>query len=249
MTEQGPGPLPQQAPARRELPRRFYQAVTVIPQDFEFAVALDGRAARTPARRLLSVPSAPLAEAIAAEWRAQDEVIDPARMPLTRLVNSALDGVTRETAAVREEIQRYAGTDLLCYRAGDPQGLVRRQTIAWDPILAWARETLGVNLVLAQGIMHVTQPTPAIARLGAVLAPLPPLRLAAVHTITTLTGSALLALAVLKGRLPPEAAWEAAHVDEDWNVEQWGADEEAMRRREARWAEMLAAARLLELTA
>lgn len=248
MSDQGPMQAARTL-SNRELPRRFYQTVTLAQEGYEFAILLDGRPVRTPARRPLSFAARPLAEAVAEEWRAQDKVIDPASMPLTRLINSALDGVSREAGPVRAEIQRYASSDLLCYRAGEPEALVRRQGAAWDPVLGWARDQLGIHLVLAQGIVHVSQPTPAIARLGALLAPLPPLRLAAVHAITTLTGSALLALAVLKGRVPAEAAWEAAHVDEDWNIEQWGADAEAMDRRRQRWEEMLAAARLLELTA
>lgn len=248
MSEPGPM-LPLGQPTRRDLPRRFYDAVTLLQEGFDVVVALDGCPVRTPARRPLGLASRDLAEAIAEEWRAQDTVIDPATMPLTRLVNSAIDGVALEVAVVRAEIQRYAGSDLLCYRASDPQSLVERQAAAWDPILAWAHEALNMTLVPAQGVMHVEQPTQALAQVGALLAPLPPLRLAAVHAITTLTGSAVLALAVLKERLPAQAAWEAAHIDEDWNADHWGADDEAALRRAGRWAEMLAAARVLAFTA
>jgi chaperone required for assembly of F1-ATPase len=248
MTDSGPLGAAQRL-ARPELRRRFYDAVDVAPDAYEFVVVLDSRPARTPAKRPLSVPTRLLAEAIAAEWQAQAEMIDPSTMPLTRLVNSALDGVVREADAVRREIQRYAGSDLLCYRAENPETLVARQAAAWDPVVAWAADSLGVHLVLARGVIHTAQPVAALAHVGVALAQVPPLRLAALHAITTLTGSALLALAVMKGRLSAEAAWAAAHVDEDWNTEQWGADEEAMERRGRRWAEMDAAARLLALSA
>lgn len=244
-----PDPVRAPPPAGRPLPRRFYKSVGVDGDGDAFVVALDGRPVRTPGRKALSLPTRALAEAVAEEWSAQDTVIDPSRMPLTRLVNSALDGVAQEHGSVRDELRRYAGSDLLCYRATGPAGLVQRQSETWDPVLAWAHERLGIALVIGRGIGHIAQPAAALARVGALLAPLPPLRLAALHVITTLTGSALLALAVLKERLPPEAAWEAAHVDEDWNISRWGADEEAACRRRQRWAEMLAAARLLALTA
>jgi chaperone required for assembly of F1-ATPase len=233
--------------ARQELRRRFYDAVDVAPEAYEFVVVLDGRPARTPARRVLSVPAPLLAEALAAEWRAQEEYIDPAKMPLNRLVNAALDGVMREAEAVRREIRRYAGSDLLGSRAEGPEGLVARQAAAWDPILGWAAEALGARFAVATGVAYVEQPTAALAHLSAALASVPPLRLAALHAMTTLTGSALLALAVSRGRLSAEAAWAAAHVDEDWNIERWGPDEEAMDRRSRRWAEMDAAARLIAL--
>lgn len=233
--------------ARTELRKRFYDAVEVAPDAYEFVIVLDGRPVLTPARRVLSVPAPLLAEALAAEWRAQAEFIDPATMPLNRLVNAALDGVVREAEAVRRDIQRYAGSDLVCYRAEGPAPLVARQAAAWDPILAWAASAFGARFVVASGVTYVGQPTAALAHLSAALAQVPPLRLAALHAMTTLTGSALLALAVAKGRLSPEAAWAAAHVDEDWNTEQWGPDAEAMQRRGSRWAEMDAAARLVAL--
>lgn len=245
---ESPGPMgAAQRLAKQELRKRFYDAVDVALESYEFVIVLDGKPARTPARRALSVPAPLLAEAIAAEWRAQDEYIDPAKMPLTRLVNSALDGVVREADAVRREIQRYAGSDLLCYRADGPAPLVARQAAAWDPILAWAADNLGARFTVASGITHVAQPTAALAHLSAALAQVSPLKLAALHAMTTLTGSALLALAVAKSRLSAEAAWAAAHVDEDWNIEQWGPDAEAMDRRSRRWAEMDAAARLISL--
>jgi chaperone required for assembly of F1-ATPase len=210
-------------------------------------VLLDGKPVRTPAGRELAVPVKALAEALAAEWAAQGERIDPAAMPLTRLVNSALDGVTDRAAEVRAEIVKYAASDLLCYRAEGPAELVRRQAKAWDPVLAWAGSELDVHLATGQGIVPVAQPPAALDVVASRLTSLGALALAAYHVITTLTGSALLALAHARGRLTAEEAWAAAHIDEDWQIGQWGEDAEAQARRARRWAEMQAASRLLAL--
>lgn len=231
------------------LPRRFYERAGAVERDGLHAIALDGRVARTPAKALLAVASAPLADAIAAEWNAQAETIDPATMPLTRIVNSAIDGVARAPGPVAAEIVRYAGSDMLAYRVAEPETLAERQREAWDPVLDWAAETLGVRLDLASGIVHVPQPGAALDAVARAVEPLDPIRLAALHVITTLTGSAVLALAVARGRLEPEAAWAAAHVDEDYQIGLWGADDEALARRSHRWHDMEAAARILALTA
>ena len=232
---------------RPELPKRFYAKAGVIERDGLFAVGLDGKPVRTPAKALLAVPERALAEALAAEWEAQADVIDPARMPLTRIVNSAIDGVAREKEAVAAEIVKYAGSDLLCYRAEEPAALARRQQEAWDLPLGWAAETLGARLATTTGVIATAQPAEATDAIKRTAAALDPLSLAAVHVMTTLTGSAVLALAVAAGRMEPEAAWAAAHVDEDFQIEQWGPDEEASERRSKRWREMEAAARLLAL--
>jgi chaperone required for assembly of F1-ATPase len=232
---------------RPELPRRFYAAVSVEPRPEGEALLLDGRPVQTPGKRPVAVPSPALAEAVADEWRAQGERIDPSTMPLTRLVNVALDGVATQTDRVAEEITRYAGSDLVCYRADGPQGLVTRQSQHWDPLIRWAAETLGARLLCVEGVVPVAQSEPALSSIRAHLARLDPFRLAAVHAMTTLTGSAVIALAVLKGRLSPDEAWRAAHVDEDWNIAQWGEDAEAAAARAARRIEMGAAARLLSL--
>jgi chaperone required for assembly of F1-ATPase len=230
-------------------PKRFYRTVTVDGAAPAFRVLLDGRPMRTPAKRELAVPSRALAEAVAAEWEAQGERIDPATMPLTRLVNSAIDGVTGREAEVRAEIAKYGASDLLCYRAEGPAELVRRQAEAWDPVLAWTREALGAPLVMGRGIVPVAQPEAVAAVMQRALEGLDAFSLAAHHVMTTLTGSALLALAHAGGRLSPEQAWWAAHVDEDWQISQWGEDAEAKARRERRWAEMQAASRMLALLA
>ena len=164
-------------------------------------------------------------------------------MPLTRLANTALDGVAQDPQAVAEDIVRFSGSDLVCYRAGEPQELVARQAEAWDPLIDWAHSALGARFMLAEGVMHVEQPREAVAAVSAHVGRFRgPLELAAIHTMTTLTGSAILALAVAMNAISPEEAWRAAHVDEDWNIELWGEDAEAAARRRKRWAEMKAAA-------
>ncbi|HWG05861.1 MAG TPA: ATP12 family protein, partial [Beijerinckiaceae bacterium] len=213
-----------------------------------FVVLLAGRAALTPGRARLALPTQAAAEALAAEWAAQGETIDPRKMPLTRLVNSALDGVARESEAVRAEIVKYAGSDLLCYRAAEPASLVAAEAKAWDPMLAWARDDLGIALKLASGIAFVAQPEDARAVVArAVDTVATPIELACLHVMTTLTGSVVLALAVARGRLGVAEAWAIAHAEEDFQIAAWGADEQAMARRQERETEMHAAARLLEL--
>ena len=222
---------------------RFYKAVEVREADGRHALLLDGRAARTPGRNPLSATSQPLMLRVAEEWERQHETIDPASMPLTRLLNSAIDGVVHTLAETRADILSYAGSDLLCYRAEEPDTLVARQAHAFDPVLRWAAELLAARFNVTTGVMHVAQPPEAWAAIGAALdAYDDPVAVAALSVMTTLTGSALLALAVARGFLSPEAAWQAAHVDEDFQAERWGADAEAMARREARWREFEAAA-------
>lgn len=248
-------PLDPSEAARRSmrpvLRKRFYREAQA---DEGRAVLLDGKPVRTPARRTLAAPNAALAQALAAEWNAQAEVIDPARMPLTRLANAVIDAIAEYPAAVAAEIEKYLGSDLVCYRAEAPVGLVMRQAEAWDPVIVFARDALGARFVLAQGVVHVAQPEEAIAAAARAI-PADPnssngiWRLGAVSLITTITGSALIALAMAAGRLAPDAAWAAAHVDEDWNMATWGRDEMALARRAARRIDFDAAARVLELTA
>jgi chaperone required for assembly of F1-ATPase len=192
----------------------------------------------------LASSSRALAQAIAAEWDAQGERIDPAAMPLTRLANTIVDGVAPDPGPVADEIAKYLGSDLVCYRAGTPEGLVRLQGRSWDPILMWAREALGARFVLTEGVVFVEQPEHAVAAARKAI-PSDPWRLGAVSIVTTLTGSALIALAVAAKRLSVDEAWAAAHVDEDWNMDFWGRDELAMQRRAARFADMQAAGTVL----
>ena len=241
------------AAQRPSLPKRFYADVSVGEAHGAdgapgFTILLDGRPVRTPARSLLLSPSRKIADAMAVEWAAQKDVIDPFTMPLTRLVNVALDRVAAETEAVREDVVRYIGTDMLFYRAEGPQSLVARQAQHWDGVLDWFRDEHGARFYLAEGIRHVAQPDESVEKVG-MLVPSSVLQLAAVHSITSLTGSALLALAVAQGHLDGAIAWRAAHVDEDWNRDQWGEDELATERRLAREAEMNAAVHMLALLA
>ncbi|MEA2928538.1 MAG: hypothetical protein QOG38_966 [Hyphomicrobiales bacterium] len=230
---------------RPRLRKRFYERAHVA-DTAPFSVLLDGRPVKTPAQRAQAAPTRAVGAAIAREWDAQGERIDPATMPLTRLANAIIDGVAVTPAPVADAVAKFLGSDLLCYRADTPEGLVQRQAQHWDPVLAWAREALGARFVLSEGVMFVAQPESALAAARNAI-PADPWRLGAVHTITTLTGSALLALAIAHGALDAEAAWTAAHVDEDWNMSQWGRDEIALARRAARFGEMQAAATVLAL--
>lgn len=236
------------AQTRPALPKRFYEAAGLAEGEDGARLTLDGRPANTPARNPLILPTRSLAEAVAAEWAAQVDVIDPATMPLTRLANTAIDGVAPRREAVIDDLSAYAGTDLVAYRAGEPDRLVADQARAWDPILDWARDTLGARLFLSEGVMHVTQPETSVAALRAAIAAVEgPFRLAALHTMTTLTGSLLIALAVLHGRLTPQQAWAAAHVDEAYQASVWGTDAEAETRHALRRIEFEAAATLASL--
>jgi chaperone required for assembly of F1-ATPase len=229
----------------RALRRRFYADVAVQEEGTVAAVVLDGRPIRTPARHRLAAPKRALAEAIAAEWKAQREFIDPADMPLTRLANTIIDGVTLAPDEVAREVAAYLGSDLVCYRAATPERLAARQAAHWDPVVAWACDTLGASFVVRNGVVPAAQPQAAIAAARAHI-PRHPWRLGAVHALTTLTGSALIALGVAAGAIGRDDAWAASHVDEGWNLDLWGRDELALKHRAYRVAEMAAAAKVLE---
>ena len=248
---------PQQSAARhvrgerpRALPKRFYQLVTVdaAPTPPDVRILLDGRPIRTPAKRELAVPGEALAEAIAAEWRAQLTTIDPATMPLTKLVNTAIDGVRGREAEVRADIVGYAGSDLVCYLASAPADLVASQQERWGPVRDWFGDHVGVELRWTQSIQHVEQDELLATRLDAVMSAYGAFELAALHVITTLTGSAVLALACAERRLTVAQAWALAHIDEDFQIAMWGEDAEAAQRRSARTVDVDAASRLLELS-
>ena len=231
--------------ARPALRHRFYQRVRIAPGGgSDGGVFLDDKPARTPAGRLLVAPTRAVAAAIAAEWEAQREMIDPATMPNTRLANAIIDGVDDRPGPVAAEIEKYLASDLVCYRAQSPAGLVERQVNHWHPIVAGARDALGANFIVTEGVVHIIQPEAALAAARTAI-PEDPWRLGALHAATTLTGSALIALALARGRFSVEEAWRAAHVDEDWNMEQWGRDEMALERRAFRFAEFKAAATVL----
>lgn len=244
---EGEGPMQRaQQGMRPVLPKRFYKEARVAARDGLFALELDGKPARTPARNLLAAPTRNIGDALAAEWNALGETVDPAKMPLTRLLNVALDRVAGEADAVAADIARYANADLVCYRAGEPEGLVKAQQAAWDPVLGWAREALGARFLLAEGIVHVKQPESSLAAVRAEIERMSrPFGLAALAAATALTGSVLIALMLARGGISADAAWAAAHVDEDWNIRQWREDAEAMKRRAARHTEFSAAALVL----
>jgi chaperone required for assembly of F1-ATPase len=231
---------------RPTLRRRFFREVALTQEVAGFVVVLDGRPIMTPARRPLAAPIRPLAEILAAEWDAQVEVIDPASMPLTRLANTIIDGVVAARPEIVAEIEKYLGSDLVYYRAEAPDALVMRQERHWDPILAFARDDLAARFVVTQGVNFVTQPAEAIEAARHAI-PRDPWRLGAVHAVMTLTGSALIALALARGAISPDAAWAAAHVDEDFQARQWGEDGEARARRNLRFADMAAAEKLWQL--
>jgi chaperone required for assembly of F1-ATPase len=241
--------MPGKVRLTRPLARRFYKEARCELRGEKFEVLLDGRSIKTPSEIVLMLPTRALAEAITEEWARQGERITPATMPLTKLANTAVDGVTGRETEVSSDILKYAANDLLCYRAEGPHRLVERQAAAWDPVLDWAHKALGARFILAEGLMPVVQPAQALSAVAAKLEGLDAFRLASLHVMTTLMGSALLALAHAHGRLAADQAWAAGHVDEDWQIEQWGEDAEAAAQRQRRWEEMWAASRLLQLVA
>lgn len=231
--------------ARAVQRKRFYANAGVGETDGGFTVTLDGKPIKTPSGRTVIVPVRSLAETIAAEWNAQGEFIEPLTMPVTRFANSVLQGVVDNVVAVADDVAKYFESDLLFYRAGHPEGLVAREATHWDPVLFWARDALGAHFILAEGVMHVRQPENAVAVARAAL-PGDAWEIAALHVITTLTGSALLALALFRGVIDPDQAWAAAHVDEDWNAEKWGVDEEVAARRAAKLVDFNAVTAVLK---
>jgi chaperone required for assembly of F1-ATPase len=237
-----------QAHAKPQLPKRFYKDVGVTETEGGFAVGLDGRVPRTPGMKHVVVPSAAVAQAMAEEWAAQGEFIDPMTMPMVRLVNSAVEAGDEATPALREEIVKYAGNDLLLYRADAPESLVRRQEEIWDGILIKLARQFGVSFQPTIGIVHQPQPAGTLAKLGAVLEDEALLPLTAMNAVMSITGSGLLALALRHELLAPDEAWVAAHVDEDHNISLWGEVEEITERRAKRRMEFDAAAKLLDMT-
>jgi chaperone required for assembly of F1-ATPase len=244
----GKSPLDPQEAVRREarVPKRkrFYKEAGVAAAESGFTITLDGKPIKTPSGRTVTVPARAIADAIAAEWHAQADTIDPLTMPLTRFANSVVESVVDRVTLVRDDVAKYFQSDLLFYRAGHPQALVEKEAAHWDPVLFWAADTLGAHFILGEGIMHVRQPDTAVEAARSAL-PDDPWSVAAVHVVTTLTGSVLLALALAHGARDPDQVWDAAHVDEDWNRDQWGVDEEVAARRAAREVDFRAAVRIL----
>jgi chaperone required for assembly of F1-ATPase len=227
--------------------KRFWKHVSVDQDGDGWAIRLDDRSLKTPARAALVVPTQSLAEAIAAEWRAVEQIIDPRAMPLTGLANAAIDRVAPHHEAFAQGLARYAEADLACYRAEGPKGLVERQDREWDRLLAWARRRYDVDFSTTCGLMHVEQPGATVERLGHAVAALDPFCLAGLSPLVTTGGSLVAALAVLEKAIAAEEAWTAVSIDEQWQLEQWGADAEAEAALENRRRDFLAAARFLDL--
>lgn len=222
--------------------KRFWKDATAEPADGGFAVKLDGRGVKTPAKTPLVVPTEALAEAIAYEWQAQGEKVNPAMMPFTRMANSALDKVATQHAEVADMLAAYGDSDLLCYRADHPEELVQRQAAGWDPLLDWAAATYGARLTARPGMIHHPQDAGALAALTREVHAQSPFQLAAFHDLVAMSGSLVLALAVIRGERDAQTAWRLSRIDEDWQEEQWGSDEEASAIAERKHGEFLHAA-------
>jgi chaperone required for assembly of F1-ATPase len=227
--------------------KRFWQAASAAAHPAGYAVKLDDRPVKTPGKADFVVPSNALARAIAAEWDAQEGEIDPRTMPLTRLANSAIDKVRPQRSAIADMLAEYGGNDLLCYRAEGPAALIERQAVAWDPLLAWARDTHGVALEVQTGVMPLSQPEASLARIGALTHALDPFDLMAFHELVTISGSWVLGYAVMTQTHEAEAIWTVAHLDELWQEEQWGEDELAQAASAARRDDFLTAERFATL--
>ncbi len=228
-----------QAVYERPKSKRFYKVVSVERQDDGFGLHLDGRPVKTPLKSALMMPTEGLAQAVAAEWESQEEHIDPSSMLLTKLCNTALDRVGEDRARIVDEIVDYANADLLCYRAQGPQELLTRQCELWDPVLDWAASELGARFLITEGVVHQNQDDVCLKAFRRFVDDLSDHAIAGYHNAMTMTGSAVLAAAAMKGRLNSEEAWSLAHVDEDWQIEHWGADEEEAARRAGRREEFL----------
>lgn len=236
-----------QAVYERPKAKRFYEQVTVQRQDNGFGLHLDGRPVKTPLKSALFMPTEALAEAVANEWESQEEHIDPSSMLLTKLCNTAVDRVGEDRERIVDEIVDYANADLLCYRAQGPQELLLRQGELWDPVLDWAANELGARFQITEGIVHQNQDAACLRAFRRFVADLGNHTIAGYHNAMTMTGSAVLAAAALKGRLGGEEAWSLAHVDEDWQIEHWGPDEEEAARRAGRREEFLGVLAYLSL--
>ncbi len=228
----------------RPLPRRFYKEVSVSPV---LSILLDGRPVKTPLKAALQLPNARLAEAVAAEWRAQDTHIDAVRMPLTKLANTAIDRATQERVTVIDEIVAYAGNDLVCYWADGPPDLVARQRQHWQPVVDWAQQKFSADIKTASGIRHVPQLPEMLEAVRRHAEAQDNWQLTALFLLTTKTGSMLLSAMQMAGAASPDDAWAAAHVDEDYQIANWGLDWEAEQRRTSRRNEFNGLMTFLEL--
>ena len=227
--------------------RRFYEKAAADSCDGRHSVKLDGRAIQTPAKAPMELPTRALAAAVAEEWAAQGDVVEPRSMPMMRLASSAIDRVAPSRDAVVDEIAAYAASDLLCYRADGPESLIQRQAEAWQPWLDWAADRFATRLEITAGVVAVEQDPAARASLRDAIAAYDDYTIAALHSLTTIFGSVVLALAVVEGEIGPRDAFQASRIDEDFQAEKWGTEEAAEARRAALDAEIGEAADLLAL--
>ncbi len=232
---------------KKILPKRFYKQVGLVKENGSFFITLDKKPVKTPSKKLVLISNENLAVALQKEWQNQGEFIDTQSMPLTRLVNSALEGGEGIEAELSKEIIKYAANDLLLYRADGPKKLIDMQEEQWDRILLILTKTYGVKFISTIGIIHVEQPQNSLDRLAGLLVGLDKISLSALVSITSLTGSGLIAIAIFKELILADDGWSAAHVDEDFNDSFWGQDEEAIKRRNKRKTEFDAAVKLLDM--
>ena len=228
-------------------PKRFWKQAEVVAAENGFTVSLDGRALKTPAKTAFWVPTTALAEEVAKEWQAQDSKIKPETMPYTRTANSALDKVYPQFSAVADMLAAYGGSDLLCYRAETPQELVARQHTAWTPLLEWTKAEFGAELSVVQGIMPVAQPETSLRPLSQAVHSLNPFQLAAFHDLVAISGSLVIGLAIARGHILPDAGFDLSRIDENWQIEFWGHDEEAAESEALKREGLRHAARFLAL--
>jgi chaperone required for assembly of F1-ATPase len=207
--------------------RRFWTTARTVPTEGGFAVQLDARPVRTPRKVPLILPTVALADAVAAEWQAQGDKVDPISMPFTRTANSAIDTVTAQFDVIAQMVADYGASDLLCYRAVDPADLIELQARGWDPLLDWAADSLGARFRTTAGIVHVAQPPESLSVLNGLVRALTPFQLAAFHDLVSISGSLILAIAVQRGRITADEGWTLSRIDEDWQISLWGEDEEA----------------------
>ncbi len=229
------------------LKKRFWQEVTISRRDGAFVVEVDGHRIRTPAGSLLAVPTPDLADEIAAEWRSVKGEVDPSIMPMTRRANAAIDKVTVQRAEVALMLVEYGGSDLICYRANRPEALTERQALSWDPLIEWAASRFSAPLKTTTGLVHIAQNEASLARLAHPVLRLPPFALTGFHDLVTLSGSLVIGLALTHGFAPAEDLWQRSQVDEIWQTQLWGEDDEAQKATERKRRDFIDAFRFFKM--
>ena len=232
---------------KKYIARRFYQEVNVIKLERGFAVELDGRLVKTPLGQPQILTSKDLAIAIAHEWASQEKIIVPETMPLTGYANSSIDRIEKNRESILKEILNFAETDLLCYRANEPIDLVSRQNSHWQPLLDWAADTMKIKLKVTTGILHIKQPLRAIDTLAKLLRGKNDMELAGIISLTTACGQIILALALAKGRIDIKEALVCTQLEQIYQNERWGVDEETRIRQVSLETEIATATKFLSL--